>query len=189
MRTLTVEREISIPKGTSKGSPLRMEVPVGEGLVVETRVTFPPGPAGYVGVRLRIGGVQIVPQRLTEWLVGDDITFSYKVPINLFQSNGRVTAEVYNEDEVYDHSIILTFELLHQEKTPEELLTEIAQTTWDEKLSAVKEAVEAVLSAIVELKGTIQQGFERQLEVFLQRQQEDFYRRLREAPLEELTRI
>lgn len=189
MRTLTVEREVTVPKNTSRSTPIRLEIPVGEGLVTETRVTFPPGPAGYVGVRLRVGGVQIVPQRLTEWLVGDDITFRYSVPVNLFASAGKVTCEVYNEDVMYDHTVILTFELLHQEKTPEEILAEIAQEHWDEKLSALKATLEQVLAAVVELKGTMEKAIAEALARYSRAQEEERLRTLKVAPLEELIRI
>ena len=189
MRTLTVEREINIPKNTQKTSPLRMEVPVGEGLVVQTRVTFPPGPAGYAGVKLRVGGTQVVPQRLTEWLIGDDITYTYSVPVNLFQSSGFVICEAYNEDEVYDHTVILTFELIHAEKTPEELLAEVVSSNLNLKLSDLQECLKQVLAALVELRGTVQQGFEEQLKRYLQQQQEQLLRKLRELPIEELANI
>ena len=189
MRTLTVEREVTIPKGTSQTAPLREEVPVGRGLVVQTKVTFPPGPAGYVGVRLRMGGVQVIPQRLTEWLIGDDITFTYSVPVNLFGGGGTVTVEAYNEDEMYDHTVIFTFELLHTERTPEELLAEVASENFDLKLSDLKALLEQTLAALVELKGVIRHGFEEQLKQYFEQQREETLRRLRELPWEELAKI
>ena len=131
----------------------------------------------------------MIPQRLTEWLIGDDITFTYSVPVNLFGGRGTVTVEAYNEDEMYDHTVIFTFELLHTERTPEELLAEVASENFDLKLSDLKALLEQTLAALVELKGVIQHGFEEQLKQYFEQQREETLRRLRELPWEELAKI
>jgi hypothetical protein len=186
---ITVQREITLPKNTPMTSFLRYEVPVARAVVKTIKVVFPPGSAGFMGIRLRQGESQIVPASLGMWLTGDDITYPYEVKVDLTGTNGTLTFEGYNEDVMYDHMVILIFECEYRLESIEESLYNLIATNMDAKLSdilvkldQVNVTMEAVLTQLGEvvkelykLRSTIEeQGKERPY---------------RELTLEELIRI
>ena len=189
MRTITVEREVLVPKNTTRTSPQRTEIPVAKGIVTQTRITFPPGPAGYTGIRVRHGGVQVIPARLTEWLTGDDITFTYSQTLNLLGTGGTLTVEAYNEDTVYNHTVIFTFEVSFAEKEPEELLLELLSGKFDVKTGDILEVLTSMLTSIVELKSLLDSWIEETRKKQEEKELGELLRYLRQLKLEELANI
>ena len=110
---ITEERVIEYPFALSKGGSaddyIREQVKLKSGIIQPLLVIFPPGPSGLVGVRCKQGAYQLVPQRDTEWLIGDDITYPHETPVNLLSPPFTLTLEGYNSDTVYDHTIIFRF--------------------------------------------------------------------------------
>jgi len=186
---ITVQREIILPKGTSSSSPIREEIPVARAIVRRISVVFPPGSAGYMGVRLRHGGAQIVPASFGAWLSGDDITYPYEVEVDLRGTDGKLTFEGYNEDIMYDHMVLFIFECDYEAETIEERIYTVVANALDTKLSDVFLKLEEVRLL---MEGLLSQMGEMTKEIYKLRsfmEEEATQRRYRELPLEELFKI
>ena len=154
----THEVEFTIPVGVTREAPLRKEVTLPRGIVEELDVIFPPGPVGLVGVRVFRGLHQVVPARYADWLIGEDITFTHRTPVELLSEPYVLTLEGYNEDEVYDHTVIFRFTVRSPEPdTEEQILAELQKIPVEdlrklsEELVHLPERLEEVAELLREL--------------------------------------
>lgn len=95
-------RDVLIPAGTLKTSPLIVTLPWREGYPTFIEFMFPPGPSGLVGIQLRHSGRRLIPKDLGTYLIANDDTIRYE--LEGFPYNPNYTVQVYNEG-AYDHTI------------------------------------------------------------------------------------
>lgn len=101
-------RDVTIPPGTLQTSPQITNFTWREGYPVRVEIRFPPGPSGFVGVRIRHGGTVIVPRRGSNYLVADNEVVDWA--LEDLPSNANYNAQAYNEG-VYSHTIQFRFHL------------------------------------------------------------------------------
>jgi len=185
----TFESEFCIPSGVTKGKPLRKEVTLPRGIIEELDVIFPPGPVGLVGVRVFRGLHQIVPARYEDWLVGEDITFTHRTPVELLSEPYVLTLEGYNEDEVYDHTVIFRFTVRSPEPDTETLILAEVQKIPVEELRKLSEELVHLPERLEEMAELVREqvaGPLGRLVELLERQERE---KVRELSLSELAKI
>ena len=185
----THEVEFLIPTGATKEDPLRREVTLPRGIIEELDVIFPPGPVGLVGVRAFRGIHQIIPFRYKDWLVGEDITFNYRTPVELLSEPYVVILEGYNEDEVYDHTVIFRFTVRSPEPDTEALILAEVQKIPVEELRKLSEELVHLPERLEEMAELVREqvaGPLGKLVELLERQERE---RVRELSLSELAKI
>ena len=82
------------------------------GTIHQVDINFPAGCAGLVGVRLKQGSHQIIPSNSGEWFTGDNVNISFPENYLFSQSPYYIEVQTYNEDDLYQHKIILRLGLL-----------------------------------------------------------------------------
>lgn len=78
-----------------------------EGIVWRITVYFPPGPSGLVGVRLLHGSYQLSPATPGQWYWGDGMQYSYEELYLLNEPPWEIAVEAYNEDDTFDHRLLV----------------------------------------------------------------------------------
>jgi len=106
---------LTIPANTSKAAPVRETENVTFGILAQVQIQIPPGPAGLAGVRVYRWSHQIVPASPDLWLVGDDDIFTLPERVELHEAPLELLCEGYNEDDLYEHTIILHFDVLPED--------------------------------------------------------------------------
>ena len=185
----THEVEFNIPVGVTKEDPLRREVTLPRGIIEELDVVFPPGPVGLVGVRVFRGLHQVVPARYEDWLVGEDITFTHRTPVELLSEPYVLTLEGYNEDEVYDHTVIFRFTVRSPEPDTETLILAEVQKIPVEELRKLSEELVHLPERLEEMAELVREqvaGPLGRLVELLERQERE---KVRELSLSELAKI
>ena len=185
----THEVEFNIPVGVTREAPLRREVTLPRGIIEELDVIFPPGPVGLVGVRVFRGLHQVVPARYADWLVGEDITFTHRTPVELLSEPYVVILEGYNEDEVYDHTVIFRFTISSPELDTEDQILEVLQKIPLEDLQKLAEELLGLPDRLEEVAGLLREqvaGPLGRLVELLERKERE---KVRELSLSDLVKI
>ena len=82
---------------------------VNHGVIFRAWLTFPPGCAGLVRVRILLDGHPILPVEKEAYIVGDSYTFVYPAMVEIETEPQIITIEAWNTDEVYPHTIHAQF--------------------------------------------------------------------------------
>lgn len=98
----------TIPAGTPVAAPAVVDVsfPPRRVLTIDWRV--PPGPAGLMGWRLTMGGVQVVPYGPALWVIDNNNRGTFTLTNHPDSGAWQVTG--YNTG-THDHAVYLTFHL------------------------------------------------------------------------------
>jgi len=105
---------LTIPTDTAIASPVRELQRTVSGEVVALWLTFPPGCAGLVGVRILWGTAQIWPTNQEQWFVADGITFNFPENFEVARPRYNFVFEGYNLDCLYPHTIYFRMVVLKQ---------------------------------------------------------------------------
>lgn len=190
---VTEQKVIEYPfKLSSEGlptDPTREQVPLVRGIIQPLEVIFPPGPAGLVGVRAYQGSHQLVPQRDTRWLVGDDITYPHYTPINLLSSPYVITLEGYNEDEEYDHTIIFRFTVIIPFDDPVKAIMALLGKRLPAELPTYMEGIPDLLTEMINTKLLLENYLIPTLDAMNKRDEDRWRSEIRDKPMEELARL
>jgi len=103
---------ISTPKDTSAASPLETAMPLCRGVIHQVDFYFPPGSLGMLKLRVNSAIHQIWPYNTGEFMLGDDVYFSFREHIPLLDEPYRLQAFSHNLDDTYDHSLIVRIGVL-----------------------------------------------------------------------------
>ena len=88
---------------------------VNQGVIYRIWITFPPGCAGLVKVRIFHEGHPFLPVELDAYIHGDNYVFEYPVMYEILGPPERITISAWNEDETYDHTIDVQFLIIPKE--------------------------------------------------------------------------
>lgn len=72
-------------------------------------ITFPPGCAGLVKLRIYHEGHPFVPVNAENYIRGNNITFQFPVMYEITDEPQILTVEAWNEDETYSHTVDILF--------------------------------------------------------------------------------
>ena len=98
-----------IPKLTFKDKPIKEEWLLDYGFIDQILIIIPPGANGLTGIRLFQGTSQIEPRNSGDYFFGDNLFLKIPVAIEMYDRPYTITAELYNEDDIYNHKIIVGF--------------------------------------------------------------------------------
>ena len=100
---------VTVPKNTPKDNPIEQDFELEGRLLYRYQVIFPDGCAQLVGVQLFYGEDQILPTNRGEWLTGNNEIFNDDIYWELPEGKIKLKAYLYNEDEIFDHTITFRF--------------------------------------------------------------------------------
>jgi hypothetical protein len=116
-------KQITFSAGATEATATKSYFKVNKGMISMIWVTFPPGCAGLVKLRIYSEGHPFVPVNKDNYIRGNDYTFAFPVMFEITDEPMILTVEGWNEDETYSHTIDVLFLIL-----PKELVLPIAST-------------------------------------------------------------
>lgn len=96
----------TFPAGTPQSSPLTINVGFPPRELATLEIVVPPGPMGYMGFAITMGGVNVIPVQSGTYIVTDDETIHW--PLSGMPNSGAWQVTGYNTD-VFDHTVYLRF--------------------------------------------------------------------------------
>jgi len=103
---------ISTPKNTPFINRKRTELRLTAGIINQVNFTFPPGCAGLLHLTINHGLYQIWPTNPEESFATDGETISFEEFYELKTEPFTLVAFTWNEDDTYDHTVIVRIGLL-----------------------------------------------------------------------------
>ncbi len=100
---------LTIPANTPIATPVREEVQLTDGVIVQVGYFFIPDCAGYVGARIRHRDTVIWPSGKDRWYVRNEGGEFWPEDYPLTESPYFLTLEGYNLDDSYDHDVEFSF--------------------------------------------------------------------------------
>jgi len=85
------------------------------GVIYRVWITFPPGCAGLVKVRIFHEEHPFLPVEADAYIRGDNISFEYPVMYEIELQPEVITIKAWNEDDTYDHNIDVQFLIIPKE--------------------------------------------------------------------------
>jgi len=108
---------VTVPANTTEENPIRQELALDKGVIRKFVVQIPPGHAGLCKFGIFRGDSQIWPKNRSEKLAGDGVLLIFDDEYYpLLQPPYSLFFVGWNEDELYDHSVYLYFQLLTKEE-------------------------------------------------------------------------
>jgi len=108
---------ISVPKDTSKLTPVRELLEVCPGVVKHVWLFFPPGHRGTTKVRILHHEHQLWPTNQNEWYLGDGTVIEFTENYSLSVPPYEFILESYNDSTEHSHTTYVRFTILEQELT------------------------------------------------------------------------
>lgn len=99
---------VTTPAGTSQATPQSVDLVLPPLNVDFVRIRIPPGPSGHLGFYLGMGGGQVIPYQLGEWVTPDGEVITET--LDDFVDSGDWQFVSYNTG-TYDHTVQLSFGL------------------------------------------------------------------------------
>jgi len=116
-------KQITFPAGGTEATAAHEYFKVNTGIISTVWITFPPGCAGLVKLRIYSEGHPFLPVNKDNYIRGNNYTFAFPVMFEITDEPMTLTVEGWNEDETYDHTIDVLFLIL-----PKELLLPVGST-------------------------------------------------------------
>lgn len=145
---------ITTDANTSETALQKTVMSVASGLVYRVEIQFPPGPYGLLKVKICDGGHQLWPSKNGEYFKGDSCTLSFD---DLYIKDVHPLSfdiYTYNEDDTYDHEVIIRLGLVSAEVYMARFLPRIGYEDFVKMLKRLsdeqKAALEAENEAIIE---------------------------------------
>jgi hypothetical protein len=102
---------LEVPKYTSRLSPYEYTLKLPVGMIHRLWVEFPKGCSGLAGVRVLRGTTQIFPLPDGVWLRSDNAVMSFAFSHAIKSEPYEVVLQGYNDDDTYNHTVWLGFEM------------------------------------------------------------------------------
>jgi len=106
--------DINTEKNTLASSPKVTTMKLTYGIIHQLDIIFPAGLSGLAGISLWRGSNQVWPTNPAEYFHTDDEILTFKESYKLYNAPFVVEAHTYNEDDTYNHSIIIRFGMLRR---------------------------------------------------------------------------
>ena len=114
---------ITIPSGTTRDDPARLEIALTYGIIIQVGYFFIPDCAGYVGARVKHREHVVWPTNPDTWYVRNEGGESWEEDFDLTVAPHTLVLEGYNEDDSYEHEVEFSFTV----KAPEGILSRVFQ--------------------------------------------------------------
>ena len=107
--------DLEVVADTSKGSPCRLLADLGEGIISQVEIAFPPGCANLVFVVVRQGLHQVWPTNEDNAYHWDDRVYSFGENYPVKGGDPLFILEGWSPDTFFDHYIQFSFAVLLKE--------------------------------------------------------------------------
>jgi len=104
--------KFTVPANTSKTKPKKQIIELKKGVITRLFIQIPYGHFGLTGLRILYGNLQLWPEEVDTWFIGDDIVLNFDEYFELPADPTKLTLVGYNEDEELDHSFIIHIAVL-----------------------------------------------------------------------------
>jgi len=104
---MIAQKTIATPSNTYKTELKETELKLTSGIIYQIDVYFPPGSSGLTGVAIYYNSVQVYPNIIGEFFVGDNINISFPDILPLDELPYNLVIMSYNIDTVYSHSVYI----------------------------------------------------------------------------------
>ena len=108
-------KQITVSKNTSSSAPEETQFKISKGVLYRIYLGFPAGCAGLVKFRMILDGHPILPVNADAYIRGDAITYEYPIFEEITEEPMTITAQAWNEDDTYDHTIDLQILVVSRE--------------------------------------------------------------------------
>lgn len=105
-------KHITVAASTTEANSSKTRFLVNKGIISTVYLTFPPGCAGLVKVRIFFQGHPFLPVELDAFIRGDNFVFVYPIMFEIIESPTQIVIEIWNDDDVYAHTIDVQFLIL-----------------------------------------------------------------------------
>ena len=102
-------KHITLTKNKTEAEATSTRFTVNQGVIFRVWLTFPPGCAGLVKLRIFHEGHPFLPVDNNAFISGDGFVFEYPVMFEITTPPENITIKAWNEDEVYNHTIDVQF--------------------------------------------------------------------------------
>ena len=106
----------TIPANTKQADPYLANFALDYGIVSRISFVFPGGCCGLCGFKLFQGTSQVIPANVGDWIAGDGILQAFEIGILLLDRPYTLAAKYYNNDDTYNHTITIGFEITLPQK-------------------------------------------------------------------------
>jgi len=106
------EFQITTPANTPEASKKKTVLELELGVIVRTIIEFPPGPAGLLHLQINRAMHQLDPRNLNGSIIGDRTFLDFEEWYELTEEPYQLEAYTWNEDDTYQHMVIVRFVLL-----------------------------------------------------------------------------
>ncbi len=104
--------ELTLPKGKNRQTQTSTKLKAVHGVIHRIDIVFPSGCAALVNVQIFVGGHPIAPSTEGQTYKGDNEVISFPEFEELRAALNTITISGWNEDEVYDHTILVRIYVL-----------------------------------------------------------------------------
>ena len=87
-------------------------LPVAQGIITQLDVQFPPGPQGLLHLQIRYSLHQVFPFNTDESFASDSVNITFREHIPILYEPFELQAYTWNEDETFDHMVIIRIGIL-----------------------------------------------------------------------------
>jgi len=117
--------EVTVPKSTTKDNPVETIFKLTHGVI--TRVIFVPRPgtASLCHAQVYHWEHQIFPLDPDQDLHGDSVALNWEESYNMLSAPFELKVRSWNEDDTYDHTFDIWFDVTPLEATPEYLYDQL----------------------------------------------------------------
>ena|SRR3990167_2771333 len=108
-------KHITLSSGGTEATSTKTRFTANQGVIFRVWIHFPPGCAGLVKVRIYHEGHPFLPVELDAYIKGDSYTYEFPVMYEVTTQPELITIEAWNEDDVYSHTIDVSFLIIPKE--------------------------------------------------------------------------
>ena len=108
-------KHITLTHGATEATLTRTQFGINRGVIYRIWIHFPPGCAGLVKLRIYHQGHPFLPVEEDAYIKGDSYVFEFPIMFEILEPPEQITIDAWNEDDVYDHSIDVSFLIIPKE--------------------------------------------------------------------------
>lgn len=105
---------ISTPANTAEADKQKTILPLGSGVIHQLDILFPPGPAGLLHLQINDAIHQVWPTNPEESFAADGDMITFREYHELLEEPYELQAWTWNEDDTYDHTVLIRIGLLRR---------------------------------------------------------------------------
>lgn len=98
-------KHITLTAGKTEATATKTRFNVNKGVISRVWISFPPGCAGLVNLRLYHQGHPFLPVDKLAYITGDAYTFEIPVMFEILTQPENITIEAWNTDDTFEHTI------------------------------------------------------------------------------------